>query len=86
MLHSPLSTRTHIQAIEFFFFAGLMLLVTIIFAIMSFFYKYVDLSGGNDQPSSRDSAYSSKSHDENSALITSNSRALAEPISDKVQL
>ena len=77
------------QAMEFFFYAGLTLVVTIIFAIMSFFYKYVDLrGGGNTEPPtspSRDSAYNSKSLDENSALIISNSRALAEPISDKVQ-
>ena len=73
------------QAVEFFFFAGLMLLVTIIFAIMSYFYKYVDLSSGDNKPLSRDSAYSSKSHDESSSLIISNSRALAEPILDKVQ-
>lgn len=62
-----------------------MLLVTIIFAIMSYFYKYVDLRSGNDKPSSRDSAYSSKSHDESNALIVSNGRALAEPFLDKVQ-
>ena len=62
----------HIQAIEFFFFAGLMFMVTIVFAIMSFFYKYVDLSSDEDKPSSRDSAYSSKSHDESSALVAAN--------------
>ena len=65
-----------IQAIEFFFFAGLIFVVTIIFAIMSFFYKYVDLSDRDDNnPSSQDSAYDSKSHNEYSALIASSSRA-----------
>ena len=62
-----------------------MLLVSIIYAIMSYFYKYVDLSSGSDKPFSQDSAYSSKSHDESSALIVSSSRVLAEPILDKVQ-
>ena len=32
------------QALEFFFFAILIGVVTFIFAVMSFFYKYVDLS------------------------------------------
>ena len=33
------------QVIEFFFFAALIFVVTIVFTIMSFFYKYVDLTG-----------------------------------------
>ena len=32
------------QAIEFFFFAILIAVVAVVFAVMSFFYKYVDLS------------------------------------------
>ena len=72
-------TLISIQVIEFFFFAGLIFVVTIIFAIMFFFYiKYVDLSNRDDDPLSRDSAYNSKSsHDDDycySALIASSSR------------
>ena len=62
------------QAIEFFFFADLIFVVTIIFAIMSFFYKYVDLSDQAADPLSQDSAHNSKSHDDYSALIASSSR------------
>ncbi len=62
------------QTMEFFFFAGLIFVVTIIFAIMSFFYKYVDLSDRDDDPLSRDSVYNSKSHDDCSALLASSSR------------
>ena len=62
-----------IQVIEFFFFAGLIFVVTIIFAIMSFFYKYVDLSDREDNPMSRDSAYDSNEY---SVLLASGSRAL----------
>ena len=36
------------QVIEFFFFAALIFVVTIVFAIMSFFYKYVDLTGRDE--------------------------------------
>jgi len=32
------------QALEFFFFAILIGVVTFVFAVMSFFYKYVDIS------------------------------------------
>ena len=60
------------QAIEFFFFAGLIFVVTIIFGIMSFFYKYVDLTGHDEEPSNRDST----SHDESSALIVDNGTVL----------
>ena len=49
-------------------------MVAIIIAIMSFFYKYVDLSDRDDDPLSQDSAYNSKSHDDYSALIASSSR------------
>ena len=62
-----------LQVIEFFFFAGLIFVVTIIFAIMSFFYKYVDLSDRADNPMSRDSAYDSN---ESSVLIASGSREM----------
>ena len=67
------------QAIEFFFFAGVIFVVAIIFGIMSFFYKYVDLS---NRDISQDSAYNSKSHDESSALISSSSKPLTEPVLD----
>ena len=33
------------QAAEFFFFAALMAVTTLIFAIMSYFYRYVNTSG-----------------------------------------
>ena len=36
------------QVIEFFFFTALIFVVTIVFAIMSFFYKYVDLTGRDE--------------------------------------
>ena len=72
------------QAIEFFFFAGLIFVVTIIFAIMSFFYKYVDLSDRAADPLSRDSAYNSKSHDDYSALIASSSREQKPQYTDNV--
>ena len=61
------------QVIEFFFFTGLIFVVTIVFAIMSFFYKYVNLSDRDDNPMSRDSAYDSN---ECSALLASGSKAL----------
>ena len=69
-------TLISIQVIEFFFFAALIFVVTIIFAIMSFFYmKYVDLSDRDNDPLSRDSTYNSKSsHDDYSALLASSSR------------
>ena len=62
-----------LQVIEFFFFAGLIFVVSIIFAIMSFFYKYVDLGDRADNSMSRDSAYDSN---ESSVLIASGSRAM----------
>ena len=39
---------------------------------MAFFYKYVDLSGHDDEPSSRGSPYQGKDQDESSALIVDN--------------
>ena len=36
-----------LQSVEFFFFAVLMFLTTIVFAIMSLFYKYANGSNGN---------------------------------------
>jgi hypothetical protein len=62
------------QAIEFFFFAGLIFVVTIIFAIMSFFYKYVDLTGRDDETSP--SSHDDSSQDESSALIAENGTRL----------
>ena len=56
------------QAIEFFFFAACIGVVAILFAVMSFFYKYVDLSTYN-QPQEE----SSESSDETRALIMSDS-------------
>ena len=53
------------QAIEFFFFAILIAVVAVVFAVMAYFYKYVDLSQ-RDQPSD-DSG--STPRDETSALI-----------------
>ena len=53
------------QAIEFFFFAILIAVVAVVFAVMAYFYKYVDLSQ-RDQPSD-DSE--SPPRDETSALI-----------------
>ncbi len=58
------------QSIEFFFFAALVFAVTIIFAIMSFFYKYVDpaqLSHTDQSDISADS--SGGTLDESSALV-----------------
>ena len=61
------------QALEFFFFAACIGAVAILFAVMSFFYKYVDLStydqlqeggGGEDDTSS----------DETKALILSHNK------------
>ena len=54
-----------IQAIEFFFFAILIAVVAVVFAVMAYFYTYVDLSQRN-QPSD-DSGSSPR--DETSALI-----------------
>ena len=53
------------QAIEFFFFAACIVGVAVLFAIMAFFYKYVDLSAHN-QP-----VINNQSSDETSALILS---------------
>ena len=58
------------QAIEFFFFAALIFIVTIIFAIMSFFYKYVDLSGQDDTASRAESPNLGQNHNESSALVS----------------
>ena len=58
------------QSIEFFFFAALIFGVTIIFGIMSFFYKYVDLSGQDDASPSGGSPYLVKNQDESSALVS----------------
>ena len=49
-------------------------MVTIIFAIMSFFYKYVDLTGHDEDPSP--SNHDDSSQDESSALITENGTRL----------
>ena len=54
-----------LQAIEFFFFAILIAVVAIVFAVMAYFYKYVDLSQ-RDQPSDESE---SPPKDETSALI-----------------
>ncbi|XP_064389399.1 solute carrier family 15 member 2-like isoform X2 [Halichondria panicea] len=58
------------QSIEFFFFAILIFAVTIIFAIMSFFYKYVDPAqiAQSDQ-SDEDASGGGGGSDESSALI-----------------
>ena len=47
-------------------------MVTIVFAIMSFFYKYVDLTGRDEEPSSSHDS----SQDESSALIVDNGTSL----------
>lgn len=52
------------QALEFFFFAILIGAVTILFAIMAFFYKYVTLSDKKDDSQKTDDI------DESAALIT----------------
>ena len=57
-----------LQAIEFFFFAACIGAVAILFAVMSFFYKYVDLSTYN-QP--REDSSGSDESDETKALILS---------------
>ncbi len=73
-LHTHTHTRphntTHTQSIEFFFFAILIFAVTIIFAIMSFFYKYVDPAqiAQSDQ-SDEDASGGGGGSDESSALI-----------------
>lgn len=54
-----------LQAIEFFFFAILIAVVAVVFAVMAYFYKYVDLSQ-RDQPSDESE---SPPRDETSALI-----------------
>jgi len=55
----------YMQAIEFFFFAILIAAVAVLFAVMSYFYKYVDLSDhGQSTENSTDSP-----KDETSALI-----------------
>lgn len=65
------------QAIEFFFFAACIVGVAILFAIMAFFYKYVDLSV-HTQPLTND-----QSSDETSALILSQQQSDSSPIDDK---
>ena len=54
-----------LQAIEFFFFAILIAVVAVVFAVMAYFYKYVDLSQ-RDEPSDESE---SPPRDETSALI-----------------
>lgn len=58
------------QAVEFFFFAVCIITLAIIFAIMSYFYKYVDISNGKvDQ--SNNLAVDRQDHTETSALVVS---------------
>jgi hypothetical protein len=56
-----------LQAIEFFFFAVAIGAVTVIFAIMTFFYKYVEL---NSPPVES----ANPSHEESKALISSSGK------------
>ena len=65
------------QAIEFFFFAACIVGVAVLFAIMAFFYKYVDLSAPS-QPLTND-----QSSDETSALILSQQQSDSTTIDDK---
>ena len=48
--------------------------MTVVFGIMAFFYKYVDLTGRDDEPSPNDPS----SQDESSALIVANGTGLEE--------
>ena len=57
------------QAIEFFFFAVCIGVLALVFAVMSFFYKYVDLSSQNGSPNN--SVANSQLSDETRALILS---------------
>lgn len=64
----------HPQSIEFFFFAALIFGVTIIFAIMSFFYKYVDPAQLSHSDQSDTSTDSGGPIDESSALVMDRSQ------------
>ena len=69
------------QAIEFFFFAALIFVVTIIFGIMAFFYKYVDLTGQGNGTLNGNSPYvGAKPQDERSPLIVNSDGGLGGPI------
>ena len=58
------------QALEFFFFAILIGIVTAVFAVMSFFYKYVDLSTkAGSKSGSGASTPPTLRQDESSALV-----------------
>ena len=56
------------QAIEFFFFAACIVALAILFAIMSYFYKYVDPSNGKVEQS-HNLAVDQQDHTETSALV-----------------
>ena len=80
LVHCVCSSPLQTQAIEFFFFAALIFVVTIIFGIMAFFYKYVDLTGQDDETSNGGSPYvDGKPQDESSALIVENGGGLDDP-------
>lgn len=64
------------QAIEFFFFAASIVALSILFATMSFFYKYVDLS--NYGQTTEDP--SAEPEDEDSALMNGES---SKPLENK---
>jgi hypothetical protein len=71
MLQHSVNTP-YIQALEFFFFAACIGGLAILFAVMSFFYKYVDLSTHNQlQPEGEGDEVSS---DETQALILSHDK------------
>ncbi len=68
--HHPHTHTSHTQSIEFFFFSALIFAVTIIFAIMAFFYKYVDPAQiAVSDESNRDTSAGGGGSDESSALI-----------------
>ena len=75
---SFLAAFLQLQAIEFFFFAVCIGAVAILFALMSFFYKYVDLSTYKDTSSQ-------SSSDETRALILSHEREKPDSYSDNVE-
>lgn len=77
LLFSLLPLLLPMQAIEFFFFAACIVGVAVLFAIMAFFYKYVDLSAPS-QPLTND-----QSSDETSALILSQQQSDSTTIDDK---
>ena len=67
-LYCNLVIVSHTQAAEFFFFSGIITVVAILYSIMSYFYKYVDITHDSRYPLPRGAINVKREEDEGALL------------------